>query len=231
MIECAYRNSCGVCRPMSGVVGLPVPVSSLDCEKVCPRKGDVRTTGEVTEEFVAWSVNRLASGPAFRATAIRRHLDAGVLYDPPELPAIREALAPIADRCALFITGSAILSPTRPIGDLDVVALIADPDLACELKPLVPAKVGDLKLDVFFRTRLLACYCHVSFDRSVAYVPDAGLVSVPWVLGVKSIMPSPLSIKLAEKAALVRAEDAQRRRIPDSERVQRSPESPGGCCG
>ncbi|MBX3380101.1 MAG: hypothetical protein KF805_08390 [Phycisphaeraceae bacterium] len=216
---------------MSGVVGLPVPVSSLDCEKVCPRKGDVRTTGKVTDEFVAWSVNRLASGPAFRATAIRRHLDAAILYDPPELPALREALSPIADRCTLFLSGSAILTAHRPIGDLDVVALIADPDLACELKPLVPARVGDLKLDVFFRTRLLACYCHVAFDRSVAYVPDAGVVSVPWVYGVKSIMPSPLSIKLTEKAEGVKAEDAQRRRIPDSERVQRSPDIPKGCCG
>lgn len=204
MTKCPYRTPCGVCRPMAEITGQVSRVAeAVDCAIGCPRAQGPRTTGIVTPRFVEWSIRRVVNGPTHRPVTIRRHLDATVLHRPIELDAIREAFDGVYPFSRVYLTGSAILQPHRPIKDIDVTVLLEDPGQRLAIEERLPGLIGSARLDVFFRLRLNPVYCYVALDLSHASVPDAARVAVPFVGEVRTTPEAPIGTILRDAAMKV----------------------------
>lgn len=209
---CPFLDPCGACIPMAKVVGEVTRVGSVDCDIACPRaQGPRHTDGVVTQPFIDWSVRRLAHGTRYSPVKVRRHLDATRLFLPPELPALREAYASIASVARLYVTGSAVLQPTRPIKDIDVVAIIKSPEEVCELRMLVQKQVGGVAVDTFWTVTPCAVYAMVAFDLSEALVWNPETVEVPFVQRVRRPEVSVLAAKLHEIASRIPADSPELR--------------------
>jgi len=210
--QCPHLDPGGACIPMAHVVGEVSRVGKVDCDIACPRaQGPRHTGGVVTQPFIDWSVRRLAHGTRYSPIKVRRHLDATRLYLPPELPALREAFASIASVARLYVTGSAVLQPSRPIKDLDVVAIIQSPEEASELRMLVPKWWGGVAIDTFWTLTPCAVYAMVAFDLSEALVWNPDAVEVPFVPIKRRPPVNALATKLHEIAMGIPADSPELR--------------------
>jgi hypothetical protein len=194
---------------MTSIVGEVSRVAAVDCDVACPRKrGPVHTGGELTPAFIEWSIRRLAHGTRYSPHKVRRHLDATRLYRPPELEALRAAYAPLVERepsVRLYVTGSAILTPARPLKDLDVVVMVPDAAAACRLLDCAPRSIewfgNRVRVDTFWMTGECAVYAMVAFDLSEACVWNPEAVHAPFVGVVRRPVVTPLAEKLFEIAS------------------------------
>lgn len=222
MKPCPYRiegtKNFRVCRPMTEAVGEMTHVGPVDCDIACGRaEGPPSQGGKITDRFVQMSINRVATGQRYRATTVRRHLDASRLYVPELAPAIREAYKPLRSDFPLirfYFTGSSVLSPERPKKDLDIAAIIPPEYLekAQDLRSLAPQQIDGIPTDTFFMVRQCAVYWLLAFDLSEAIGWDPDNVVAPFALSIKKAERSPLALRLKELADKLTPAEIERSR-------------------